>query len=120
MSELVTKKHLGDELEKRDLHLVTIVGERIKESETKLSKELHEHITVRFKKSKEDRNEAHSELVEMINALSITLKPIAANYQAAGKMGKWVIAFLTFITILIVALANAKSGVMQLRDILLK
>lgn len=120
--EYITKKEFSDAMAERDKMLPEIVREQVMAVETKISNQVHKHITARFDKSHQERHEAHEEIKELIatkvGELAKKLEPISKNYEAAGTMGKWILAALTFITILVTALANAKAGFQQLINFL--
>lgn len=111
--DYVTRDELNTALLAQDKHTEEIVRQRT----LVIEKQLHKHITARFNVAKVERDAAHIEVMKVIKNLGDQLKPIAKNYEAAGTIGKWVFAFLTFITILVTALANLKAGGRQFVDL---
>lgn len=120
--EYITKKEFSDAMAERDKKLPEIVREQVMAVETKISNQVHKHITARFDKSHQERHDAHEELKKLIEKsvgdLAKELAPISKMYDTAGTLRKWILAALTFITILVTALANAKAGFKQLIDLI--
>lgn len=123
--DYITRKELHEEISAITKRTSEVVREQVHTAETHLSKQLHSHITARFQKSKTERDGAHKEIIDLITSIKTSndeiskkLAPIAKNYEAVGVMGKWILAILTFITILVTALANAKAGLSQLVNLI--
>lgn len=119
----VTIEELHEELKKQDTHIEEIVRDRVLVVKNDLSKQLHRHITARFNAAAKERTESHEEIKKLIkeqgDALSKKMNPILKNYEAAGTLGKWALAVLTFITIFITALAQLKGAAKAVVDIVI-
>lgn len=105
-----TKKEMHEEIMQAERRLEGVVKNKTLALRGDILKSVSHNLDKRFKVSKEQRDLAHKELLKEIKIVSGTLEPIAKNYAAVSTMGRWVLVFLTFITILVTALANAKNG----------
>jgi hypothetical protein len=48
----------------------------------------------------------HKQILEAVDKVNMALNPIAETYRAVNLLGKWLMAFLVFISILFGVIAN--------------